>query len=255
VTLAPAEAEQLERVVALVPAVLGPELVGVYLFGSATMGGLRPRSDIDVLAVTRRPLTPTERRLLVEGLLAASLRPRPIELTIVVKDEIRPWRHPPRREFQYGDWLRTELESGTDATAATVDPDLASLIRMTLLTGRPLLGPPPAEVFEPVPDDDFRRAMAACIDDVLRGLDEDTRNMVLTLARVWCSVETGAIHSKDEAAAWALERLPDEHRPVLERARAVYLGEAEERWDDLGPQVRPHADYVAEEVRRLLGTT
>ena len=254
-TLAPADAEQLERVVALVREVLGTELVGAYLFGSATMRGLRPRSDLDVLAVTRRPLTPAERRLLVDGLLAVSLRPRPVELTIVARDDIRPWRYPPRRDFQYGDWLRADLESGVDATAATVDADLASLIRMTLLTGRPLFGPPPAEVFEPVPNDDYRRAMSACVDDVLRGLDEDTRNMILTLARVWCSIETASIRSKDEAAAWALERLPEEHRAVLERARAGYLGEADERWDDLAPDVRSHADYVAAEVRRALGTT
>jgi predicted nucleotidyltransferase len=249
-----ADAEQLDRVLALARDVLGPNLLGAYLFGSATLGGLRPRSDLDVLAVVSRPLTQPERRLLVAGLLSES-GPRPIELTIVVHDEVRPWRYPPRREFQYGEWLRTELEQGADTTAATMDPDLAPLIHMTLLTGRPLLGPPPAEVFEPVPDDDFRRAMASCVDDVLRGLDEDTRNMVLTLARVWCSVETGAIRSKDEAAAWALERLPDEHRTVLERARAVYLGETEERWDDLAERVRPHADYVAAEVGRVLATT
>jgi predicted nucleotidyltransferase len=254
VTLAPADAEQLDRVVALVRDLLGPELVAVYLFGSATIGGLRPRSDLDVLAVTTVSVAVRTRRLLVDGLLAVR-GPRPVELTIVAQDELRPWRYPPRRDFQYGEWLRDELEQGADPPRPANDPDLAPIVRMALLADRPLVGPPPAEVFEPVPDEDFRQAMAACVDDVLRGLDEDTRNMVLTLARVWCSVETGAIRSKDGAAAWALERLPDEHRSVLERARAVYLGEAEERWDDLEPHVRPHADYVAAQVRRVLRTT
>lgn len=253
-TLAPAECQQVARVVALMRGVLGPDLVAVYLFGSAVIGGLRPRSDLDLMAVTARSASDRERRLLVDGLLAAR-GARPVELTIVVRSEIRPWRYPPRRDFQYGEWLRDELERGGEPPGPTNDPDLAPIIRMTLLADRPLLGPTPAEVFTPVPDDDFRQAMAACVDDVLRGLHEDTRNMVLTLARVWSSVETGTIRSKDEAADWALQRLPDEHRPVLERARAVYLGETEERWDDLEPRLQLHADYVAAKVRRALGTT
>jgi streptomycin 3"-adenylyltransferase len=36
---------------------------------------------------------------------------------------------------------------------------------------------------------------------------------------------------------------------VLAHARAVYLGEADERWDELRPHIRAHADYVAGRVR------
>ena len=61
----------------------------------------------------------------------------------------------------------------------------------------------------------------------------------------------GVIRSKDAAADWVLERLPEEHRPVLARARANYLGEEAERWDDLLPRVRPHVDCVMHEIERL----
>ncbi|MCI0582291.1 MAG: nucleotidyltransferase domain-containing protein, partial [Chloroflexi bacterium] len=36
--------------------VIGDAVLGVYLHGSAVMGGLRPTSDVDVLAVTARVL-------------------------------------------------------------------------------------------------------------------------------------------------------------------------------------------------------
>ena len=88
------------------------------------------------------------------------------------------------------------------------------------------------------------------VDEVMPGLVDDTRNSVLTLARIWLTVETGEIGSKDRAADWALERLPPEHREVLVRARAIYLGEEDEGWDDLRPCVRPYADHVAGEIRR-----
>ena len=56
----------------------------------------------------------------------------------------------------------------------------------------------------------------------------------------------------DAAADWALARLPEEHRPVLARARGVYLGEEDERWDDLRPRLRPHADFVVQEIERAV---
>jgi hypothetical protein len=189
---------------------------------------------------------------LVERLLVVSGTPRPVELTIVVESEIRPWRYPPRLDLQYGEWLRRDFESGNvEPWPTTTNPDLASLITMVLRADRPLLGPRPAEVFDPVPRADYTRAMVDGIDALLGDLDSDTRNVILTLARIWSTVATDVIRSKDDAAEWALARLPEHHRPVLARARAVYLGDEEERWDDLELRVRPHADYVVGEIERL----
>jgi predicted nucleotidyltransferase len=247
-----AEQRQLDDLVALVRAVLGDNLLGAYLFGSAALGGLRPRSDLDVLAVAKRPTSRAEKRRLVERLLALSGSPRPLELTIVAQAEVRPWRYPPRRDFQYGDWWRGAFERGDlEPWPAPEDPDLASLVTMALLADRPLFGPPPADVLDPVPRHDYVAAMLACVEGVVLELDSDTRNVLLTLARVWSSLGAGGVRSKDAAADWALERLPPEHRAVLSRARAVYLGGEEERWDDLAAQVRPHAEHVVGEIGRL----
>jgi predicted nucleotidyltransferase len=243
-----ADQQQLGRVLGLVADVLGPDAVGAYLFGSAALGGLRPESDLDVLVVSRRPTTRAEKQRLVDRLLAVSGRQTPegrwrrLELTIVVDEAL---------DFQYGDWWRREFESGNvepwSGTAAVTD--LTVLIAMVLADGQPLLGPPPAEVLRPVSRRDLAAAMLEGIDSLLGDLDEDTRNVVLTLARIWSTVATGTIRSKDAAADWALDRLPEEHRPVLARARAIYLGEEPERWDDLRPRVRPYADHVVAEIR------
>jgi predicted nucleotidyltransferase len=254
----PDERKQLDRVVALLRDVLGPEILGAYLFGSAALGGLKPESDLDVLVVVRRPTTHDERERLVERLLPISGRRMPegrwrrAEVTVVVESDLRPWRFPPRFDFQYGDWLRAEFERGDlDPWPTKENPDLAVLVTMALLAGTPLLGPAPAELLDPVPRADLVRALVACVDPLLDDLDDDTRNVLLTLARIWSTVATGEIRSKDAAAGWALERLPGaHHRPVLERARAIYLGEAEERWDDLRDRVRPLAEHVAGEIRR-----
>src|SRR3954454_3062822 len=250
----PADEEQLERVVGIVQDALGEALVAAYLFGSGMSGGLRPNSDLDVLAVVGRTTTHEERRRLGHALLPLSGRDsrRHVEATTVVASEPRPWRHRARMDFQYGDWLRAELVRGELGPPSTVAPDLTTLLAMVQRGGRTLLGPPPGAVFDPVPADDLRSAVSD-VGGLLQDLDGDTTNVLLTLARAWRTLETGEIRSKDAAAEWALARLPAQHRGVLEHARAVYLGEAQERWHDLEAHVRPYADYVVGRIRSATG--
>ena len=250
--LSRADGEQLERVVALAHDVLGADALGAYLHGSAVLGGLRPHSDLDVLVVSTRPTTRADKERLADRLLGVSAYPgppRPVELTIVVGSEVRPWRYPPRMDFQYGEWLRRDFERGVVEPARVEEPDLVTLLTIVLQHGRAVLGPPAAELLDPPPPGDYARAVAGGMDGLEGDFEADTRNAVLTSARIWCTLATGEIRSKDAAADWALERLPEDRRAPLSRARAIYLGEAGERWDDL--DVRPYADAVVAEIRRL----
>jgi predicted nucleotidyltransferase len=247
---------QIDDVVSLVRDVLGSNVLGAYLYGSAVMGGLKPTSDIDIFAVTARPTARGDRRALIDGLLpisgsrATTGPARSIELTTVMESDIRPWRYPPRMDFLYGDWLRDSFAAGEDAPGRRPNPDLATLITLVLQAETPLFGPPAAEVFDAVPASDLVRAIGDTIPNLLGDLESDTRNVILTLARMWVTAATGEIRSKDAAAGWALERLPAEHRPVLAKARAMYLGEAEEKWGDMATGVRPMAEILVAEIGR-----
>ncbi|KOG61006.1 aminoglycoside nucleotidyltransferase ANT9 [Streptomyces sp. NRRL F-3307] len=247
---------QVQEIVGLVGGVLGQDVIGTYLHGSAVLGGLRPASDVDVLVVSRRPMDEQDRRALLGGLLRISgsqNKVRPVEVTVIVQSEVRPWRYPPTCDFLYGEWLRAEYEAG-EVPQAEPMPDLALLITMALNGDRPRTGPRPAQVLDPVPRADLIRASVAGIPGLLDGLDSDTRNVLLTFARIWTTLATGQIKSKDAAADWALAQLPPEHRPALEHARQLYLNcpYAEESWSDaLQAQVRPHVDRVLAEIDRL----
>jgi streptomycin 3"-adenylyltransferase len=206
--------------------------------------------------VTTRPATGPERRALLDGLLAISgwarraPGDRPVELTLVVASDVRPWRYPPVVDFLYGDWLRRDYEAGL-VPGREPSPDLAILLAQARAADRPLLGPPAGELLDPVPPADVRAACLHGIPGLLADLEPDTANVVLTLARIWTTLATGEIRAKDAAADWVLDRLPEEHRAVLRRARDVYLGEADDRWDDLEAAVRSHADHVVAEIRCL----
>jgi streptomycin 3"-adenylyltransferase len=248
--------DQLEQTVGLVRDVLGPELLGTYLHGSAVLGGLVPASDLDILAVTRRSLDERKRRALLAGLLEISGLThtiRPVELTVVVQSEVRPWRTPPIGDFLYGEWLRDELETGRPPRPGPM-PDLALVLTVVLAGDHPLTGPSPAELLDPVPHTDLVRASVEGIPGLLADLDDDTRNVLLTLARIWTTLATGEIKTKDAAADWAMAHLPPKHRPVLEHARHLYLTchYQDEVWSEgLKAQVRPHVKDVLAHIDHL----
>jgi predicted nucleotidyltransferase len=249
---------QIGELVDLVGSVLGDDIVGVYLYGSAVMGGLQWSSDLDVFVVARRPTTPAERRVLgqrllpMSGMHAAAGPSRSIELTIVVQSDVRPWRYPPRLDFQYGDWLRAEFERGAPPSPRP-SPDLAVVITMVLASARHLFGPSAAEVLDPLPSTDLDRALIEVIPGLLDDLETDTRNVILTLGRIWMTLSTGEIRSKDAAADWAMERVPGDLRAVLVRARASYLGDEPDRWDDLQSLVPTLAEFIVRRAKSEAG--
>ena len=233
-------------------------IVGLYLYGSAVAGGLRPDSDLDLFVVTDSSLTATEKARIAEGLLPISgrkTRPsawRPIEVTIVAQREVRPWRYPPRVELQFGEWLRDAFLSGAVEPEPAEHPDLAVLITMVRQTGRALIGPAATDLLDDVPRDDLVRAMVDGIQALMSDLADDTRNVLLTLARIWTTVATGQIHSKDEAADWVLPRLPEADRPTLARARDLYrTGGYGDPWDE--GAVRPLAERLVSEIMAAAG--
>lgn len=242
--------DQVEAVLDVLATSSGPSLTGAYLYGSAVAGGLRPDSDLDLLGVVDRRLDPGERRGIIDGLLPLSgreTRPphwRPVEFTVVVLGEVVPWRYPPRLELQYGEWLRADFLAGDPEPWPAVNPDIAVLITMVLGRNEALVGPSAGELLDPVPREHLLRAMTDELEPLLGDLETDTRNVLLTLARMWMTASTGEIGSKDAAAAWAAARLAAEHRPIMLRARLGYLGEAEDRWDDLTEAQSVAADLV-----------
>ncbi|WP_193102171.1 AadA family aminoglycoside 3''-O-nucleotidyltransferase [Burkholderia sp. Z1] len=213
---------------------LGAMLNAIHLFGSALDGGLKPRSDIDLLVTVAARLDEPARRALMLDLLAASSPPgcagglRALEVTVVAHGEVVPWRHPARRELQFGEWQRGDLEAGI-VEPALFDHDLAIMLTKARQHSVALVGPPAAVLFEPVPACDFEAALLATVAqwDVEQDWRGDACSVVLALARIGYSAATGRIAPKDVAAAWVLERLPDAYRPVVAAARAAYLdGEA-----------------------------
>ena len=233
------ERRQLDAVVRLLDDILGDAAVGAYLCGSAVRpAGLRADSDLDVVVVASRRTTEVERRSLVDGLLSISRTrgdptgKRHLEVTVVVEPDIRPWRYPPPMELQYGDWWRNEFEYRRGTAMEIAEPGSGRAPDCGAGTEHPVVRATHRGADRPDPREDLDHAMHEVVPDLVADLEDDTRNVLLTLARVWLTLETGTIGTKDVAADWALARLPDGLGAALRRSRAAYVGGATDVWDD-----------------------
>lgn len=250
--------QQIEQTLSLLHDVYTHDLLGVYLFGSAISGGLQKYSDIDIFVVIKRTTRSNEKNQLVAGLLEISgLYMKdvkyPLELTIVVQSQINPWHYQPPFDFQYGEWLRDDFEKGNITPWPSKDmPDLALLITQVLLSSKLLFGLPPGKILPPIPYNDCVKAMAAALPELMANLESDTRNVLLTLARTWLTLETDTIYSKPEAAIQVIPRLPKEHQLVLGRARAICLGEEAEYWDDMKNAILPCATFMRDKISECI---
>lgn len=219
-------------------------------------GGLREHSDLDLLLLVTQPVPDEARAGLTSDFLRISGVPggtggRPLEVTIVQLDQVQPWRYPPVCEYQFGEWLRPDLEAGFSIRPGT-DPDLAVLMTTTRQHSWPVLGPAAAKLIDPVPRKDLLSAMSATLPELVSSWQGDERNALLTLSRMLVTAVTGKILAKDQAAGWVLSRYPGAHQAMLSHARAEYLGDARHVWPDMREQVKIAIDSLGELIEAAL---
>ena len=246
--------QQLHDNIELLKMIFDSDLLGVYLYGSALVGGLQKYSDIDLLVVTKRATTGEEKKQLVARLLQISgiymkdSKP-PLEITIVEKSAVNPWHYPPRFDFQYGEWLRESFEQGILEPWQSYEmPDLALIITQVLLKSKTLWGLEPVQLLAPVPYRDFMKAMLHDVHRLNAELEHDTRNVLLTYARIWSTLTTDEIRSKPTAANWTINRLPELYQPVMQRAKVICMGVEHEHWDDIQALIQPCADFMVNKI-------
>lgn len=251
--------QQVTAVVDLLTRRLGRNLLAIHLYGSAVESGLRPYSDLDLLVTLRAPLDNAQRASLMPALLALSAPPgaadgrRALEVTMLVYAQLVPWRYPPVRELQFGEWQREDIEAGIYEPAQR-DADIAILLTKARHASVALVGDEAARLYPAVPPRDLRQTLqdTLALWQETSDLLGDERNIILTLARIWYSVVHEAITGKEEAADWLLPQLPAGHAATLQAARQEYLGLATQDWAASMPAVEDFVRYAKAQISARL---
>jgi Nucleotidyltransferase domain/Domain of unknown function (DUF4111) len=214
--------------------VLGPALVGVYLHGSAALGGWEPtQSDVDLLVVAGRPLDQREKQMVGARLQHPSLQSpgAGLELSVVTAAVAAdPPRLPPW-ELHVTTGREPKVADGAGHPG---DPDLVFYFAVCRRAGIAATGPPPAEVFaEPPRAWLLERSAEELRWAVAHGAPFAYR--VLTACRAWRFLDEDVFDSKIGAGEWA--------RPLLPGPGVVDAALAAQR--DLAPMPVAEADLAA----------
>jgi predicted nucleotidyltransferase len=206
---------------------LGPNLVGVYLRGSLALGDFIPStSDIDVLAVTTRPVTVEQFAALValHTDLAALPNPYANRLEIAYIDRAALKRFAPNQRHP-------SLGQG-EVLAWSEHRDNWIFERWTIREcGVTLLGPEPHTLIDPIEPEELRAAARGRLSDwAAWAAQPDDPDFLLprshkayvveTMCRALHTVACGQLASKPRAVAWAIAALPEPWPSLVERSQA-----------------------------------
>lgn len=213
-----------------------PALVGVYLHGSAALGGFGPSSDLDVLVVADAE---ADWAGVGDALLVASRGGRPLELSVVdaraAAEPAPPW--PFLLHVNSGDGRCVLGGEGGD-------PDLIAHYAVVRAAGIRLDGAEPSSVIGAV---DRAALLDHLIDELRWGRDEaDQRYAVLNSCRAVAYAQEGTLSSKMAGGAWWLKRFGP--TPLVTAAL-----QAQRAGIDLGPCAPPARAFVEESIARLAG--
>jgi len=209
-----------------VRAILGTDLIGLYLYGSLSSGDFDPvSSDIDFVVVTRRELSGDTLVALraMHARIAASGLPRATKLegSYIPRTALR--RHDPAHAHHPSIGVDWDFGIGPHGSDWVIQ---RHIIREQ---GVVVCGPPPWMLLDPVTPDELRRAVIDTVLDFwavqvqgpepewLRPRDYQAF-AILTMCRVLYTVERGEIASKPVAAMWACAALDLRWVPLIERA-------------------------------------
>jgi len=231
---------------------LGDTLIGIYLRGSLVTSDFDPAtSDIDLLAVTERPVSEWEFLCLCELharlAKAKNAYAREVEIAYIDRAALRRFQpgqhHPPLARGETLTW--------------TEHRDNWILERWVVRErGVALLGPDPRTRIDPIPAKDLRAAVRTRLRDwsdwsdapddpawlVRRGAQAYT---VETMCRALHTLATGTLESKPRAIAWASETLPESWHTMVQR---VHMARADDTCDSASvPEVLRFVQWAVSE--------
>ena len=232
-------------------ALLGNNLDGIYLHGSAAMGCYNPaKSDLDLITVVRSSPDDAGKRAYMDmvtelsALLPGAAESHAgIEMSVVLREVCDPFVYPTPFELHFSAahlaWYRRDPEDYIRKMKGT-DRDLAAHFAVIRQRGKCLYGLPTEAVFGEVPQADYLDSVENDTGGAPEEIAENPMYYTLNLARTLAYRTDGIIRSKKEGGEWGLRCLPEKFRPLLRDALADYEDAADVRYD-----LRLAAEYAA----------
>ena len=240
--------------------ILGENLVGVYLHGSAVMGCFQPKkSDLDFIVVVKDTVPDEVKKAFLDMVVALNAEgpAKGIEMSIVRREVCDPFVYPTPFELHFSaghlEWWSEAPEDYVQNMKGT-DKDLAAHFTVIRARGNCLYGLPIAEVFGEVPQQDYIDSLWYDIEGAAEEITEATMYLTLNLARVLAYLKEKKVLSKQEGGEWGLgeddlgKRVPGQYHPLIREALEEYQGGEPDYDLELAKE---YATYMLSEIKKL----
>ena len=208
--------------------ILGNNLVGVYLHGSAAMGCYNDeKSDIDLLVVIHNDMSEEEKHRYMNMVVELnSLAPtKGIEMSIVKKSVCMPFVYPTPFELHFSvahlDWYKSNPQDYVLKMNGT-DKDLAAHITILYHRGLSLWGEELHDVFEAVSEKTYFDSIWSDIECAEEDILENPVYVILNLCRVLAFKRENLILSKQEGGIWGLAHVHEKYNNLIQQALDEY---------------------------------
>ena len=216
--------------------ILGDNLTGIYLHGSAVMGCFHPlESDIDLILVVKDEVSDTVKRQFMDMVMELNGRApkKGLELSIVREAVCKPFVYPTPFELHFSvahlNWYQTDPKDYVAKMKGT-DKDLAVHFTILYHRGQVLYGKDIREVFAEVSREAYMDSIWCDIEGATEDILESPMYIILNLCRVLGYKEEGLILSKKEGGEWMLGQLAADDRIGEEGELAKLIRDALEEY-------------------------
>ncbi len=208
--------------------IVGDDLVGIYLHGSAVMGCFNEKkSDIDLVVVVDRTIPDGIKHQYMDMVVGLNTRApeKGIELSIVRKDVCKPFIYPTPFELHFSvahlEWYRANPADYIDKMNGT-DKDLAAHFTIIYHRGKRLWGMEIKDVFEKVKKGFYFDSIWNDIKNAEEEIVTAPTYMTLNLCRVLAYKKDGLILSKLEGGNWGIDNIPEKYHGLILHALDEY---------------------------------
>ena len=208
--------------------ILADRLAGVYLHGSAAMGGFNAAvSDLDLLIVTEGAISDEAKVQLMEMTVAHNEKApaKGIEMSVVRRDVCNPFVYPTPFELHFScgtlGWYRSDPQGYIEKMNGT-DRDLAAHFVITRSRGMTLWGESADSVFGAVSPQQYFDSICADIENAESEITGNLMYYTLNLCRVLAFRREALILSKQEGGEWGKLSLPRQFRHLAAAALQAY---------------------------------
>lgn len=235
--------------------ILGENLVGIYLHGSAAMGCFHEnKSDIDLLVVVDRAVPKEVKRQYMDMIveLNSCAPEKGLEVSVVRKEVCRPFVYPTPFELHFSvmhlPWYKTDPSDYIDRMNGT-DKDLAAHVTIICHRGTCLYGKKMEDVFGVVSKEYYFDSIWNDIESAEDEIITDPTYFILNLCRVLAFKEDGLILSKREGGDWGINNIPERYHELILCAMEEYSSDHIMKWNNKN-DLRDYAAYMLDQIRK-----